>query len=230
MSKPVVIALVTPNSLADEVQKKDLLLADLWELRFDTFQNKSVADLISEVKTMDASKPLLFTVRLQRDGGEWPTEFSGNRLPLWQEALQSGVDWIDIETEENQVLKDELVRLRDRYTPSTQILISHHDFKCSGHVEKLHIRLNQMQQYPADGYKMALTFESPQDELEMKNFLSSKPEKLISCFGMGAWGQNSRKQNPLLGATWTYGYVGDSPSAPGQISVRELVEFYRDIS
>lgn len=224
--KPTVIALITAQNMDQPEVQADLAMADLWELRYDTFApGTDLKALVQDLRGR-ASKPLLLTVRMEGDGGLWPRERSAERLDLWAQALQLGVEWIDIETEVPEQLRQDLWELRKRLGAQTQILISHHDFKNAGGLEQLLARFHGMQSPYGDAYKMALTFADPAEERAMELFVGAQPEKLLSCFSMGALGQRSRLRMPYLGAPWTYGYVGDQPSAPGQLSVRFLREAY----
>lgn len=224
--KPTVIALVTSENMDQPDLQADLLLADLWELRYDTFApGTDLPSLVAHLRAK-APKPLLLTLRLQRDGGFWPVERSWDRLDLWAQALDLGVEWIDIETEVEEELRQKLWSLRESKSATTQILISHHDFQRAGDESVLRARFLRMQSPYAHAYKMALTFESESEEAEMSKFLATGPTGLISCFSMGALGQRSRLLSPYQGAPWTYGYVGEKISAPGQLSVRFLRQAY----
>ena len=41
-------------------------------------------------------------------------------------------------------------------------------------------------------------------------------------------GKKSRKLAPLLGAPWTYGVSGDKVTAPGQMHILELLEYFKN--
>ncbi len=45
---------------------------------------------------------------------------------------------------------------------------------------------------------------------------------------MGELGRASRVLGPWLGCAWTYGYLSGGSVAPGQLSVRQLREFYAE--
>lgn len=225
--KPTVIALITAQNIDQEQLGADFAIADLWELRYDTFDaGTDLGGLIQKLRQRDPSKPILLTVRMERDGGNWPTADSWSRLAIWEQALRLGIEWIDIETEVEENQRQKLWELRQACGAETQILVSHHDFKSAGDLARLQERFDSMQSPYAHAYKMALTFENPIEEAEMTKFLSSKPKNLISCFSMGALGQKSRLLSPYQGAPWTYGFVGEIASAPGQLSVRFLRNAY----
>ena len=228
MHPPQVIALISPLNLDDSILAPELAMANLWEIRGDLWGTETdFTQLIAKVQAQKTNQKIIFTLRLVKDGGLWPNEMARERQSIWRHILrESPMDWLDIECEQgieqHQILHESIRELQ----PQVNLLISHHDFHSAGDLQRLQDRYQAMQSPFGDAYKMALTFDNPLEEDALKQLIQSSPPKLISCFSMGSLGQNSRRMAPLWGAPWTYGYVGEQGSAPGQIRVKDLYQFY----
>ncbi len=219
-SKPQVIALLQ-ESTDLEMFAPSLEIADLFEVRVDLFS--SDFDFAPYLKLLKQKfhKPILWTIRLSCDGGQWPTEKALERAELWEFAFQNEVDWIDAEGDQPLAVST-VLQIRAHYPQSkTKVLCSCHDFKQSGQLEELQKRHQEMLSTGADAIKMALMPQSEADRMALETWLLQKPNKVIACFGMGQIGQRTRFTAPLLNIPWTYGCLG-RPMAPGQIPVAIL--------
>jgi 3-dehydroquinate dehydratase type I len=83
-----------------------------------------------------------------------------------------------------------------------------------------------MMLFNPDIVKFAVTASS-QGELEilLEFALKFRNNTLPACvMSMGKYGPVSRIASPLAGAFLTYGFLGEGPSVPGQVSVTKLRE------
>lgn len=214
---------------------KDHLLCDVLEIRLDTFATSSWINLLQNLSKQLPETPLLLTCRLRRDGGLWDDSLSKERTSKIEQLLNQTqqleitIDYLDFEVEEIQNLGHIKKFLNSQ---NIEFLLSHHNFHSSYTQDQLQKKHDIMISLGADSTKFALMYQTGKDILEAQNFVTSQPKKLKACFGMGELGRQSRLLHPILGkgsATWTYGFVGKKPSAPGQISILEMHLFFKNL-
>jgi 3-dehydroquinate dehydratase I len=214
---------------------KDHLLCDVLEIRLDTFATSAWINLLQNLSKQLPETPFLLTCRLRRDGGMWNNSFSKERTSEIEKLLNQiqqlaiTVDYLDFEVEEIQNIGEIRTLLSSQ---NIELLLSHHNFHGSYTQDQLQEKHDFMISLGADSTKFALMYQTGKDILEAQNFVSSQPQNLKACFGMGELGRQSRLLHPILGkssATWTYGFVGQKPSAPGQISISEMHLFFKNL-
>ena len=230
MTKPIVVGLLTPQSWASRQEKEVLQKCSHLEMRWDLFASSFSANKVKEIWESILlefpHKTWIWTMRLVRDGGAWPNAKAHLRLSYWEAFLQDPPDWLDLEWEEQEALPS----WRQTFGTS-KILFSHHNFKASYSAPKLETLYSELSK-KSDGVKFALTC-SNQEELEdllavVKNLVQNPQAPLLAAFSMGEIGKKSRKLAPLLGAPWTYGVSGDKVTAPGQMHILELLEYFKN--
>ena len=207
--------------------------ATLWscggvELRADGVPPEAVAAVVAD---FDAEKsrrgfagPVIFTLRLRRDGGAWPDAESAARNAVWESLPPGTCDWVDLEVEErDRIAPETLDSLR---SSGVKILLSHHAFEpetpetWAGHLEA-------MRAFGPDGVKFAVSLTTDQVPRLLEFARQVGSEYADSCvLGMGAAGMNTRLLSPLLGCPFTYGYLGEGPVAPGQLDVGSMKTFF----
>lgn len=123
-------------------------------------------------------------------------------------AIDSRADYVDLDLSEKQ-------------TPHGMKLIrSFHDF--ASVPEDLEALYQMMQRQPADFYKIAVTISSTLEALKLVN-LSRRAQGKLIAIGMGPHGEITRLLTPLTYAAT----LEDLKSAPGQLTLDELVHKYR---
>ncbi len=186
--------------------------ADVVELRFDL-----VKDLRPDRLLRLRGKPKLVTVRSrQQGGGARPAD----REPLIRRALAAGVEFVDLEFGEK-----DLVFLR-RPGRSRRVL-SYHDFQGTP-ADLLGLR-REMGAVGGDALLKIVTFaDATSDVLRMRDLLRSAEPGRLAAFCMGPKGIPSRVLAPLWGSAAVYApRRGAMDSAPGQIALEDLFEVYR---
>ena len=188
---------------------------DILEWRVDHYADLSNVDSVMAAakilrKTMP-EKPLLFTFRSAKEGGEQAISTEAY-IALNRAAIDSGlVDMIDLEL----FTGDDQVKETVAYAHA-------HDVKV---VMSNHARLRKMQSFDADIPKIALMPQSTSDvltllaaTLEMQEQYADRP---IITMSMAKTGVISRLAGEVFGSAATFGAVKKA-SAPGQISVNDL--------
>lgn len=227
---PQIVGLATPESLAAPDGPAALRACDVLEIRADLFGEERRPALVAEVRALFPDAPLLFSVRLRRDGGAWPDERAGERLPLFEAALRSGeVSWIDVEADEEAAVRA-LAPLRAE--SSARLLVSNHRWGAPASAGECEREFARALALGPDGVKLVWTLREGDDDRPLLEFLEARRDdpRLMACFAMGEGGRGSRLLAPLAGVPWSYGFVGSGAPAPGQWRVSEMRDCFAEIA
>ncbi|HAU4331122.1 type I 3-dehydroquinate dehydratase [Citrobacter freundii] len=200
---------------------------DILEWRVDHFADVSSIDAVLEaaraIRDVMTDKPLLFTFRSAKEGGEQALSVE-EYLALNRAAVDSGlVDMIDLEL----FTGDEQVKatVEHAHAKNVFVIMSNHDFHKTPATEEIIQRLRKMQELGADIPKIALMPQSKTDvltllsaTLEMQERYADRP---VITMSMAKTGVISRLAGEVFGSAATFGAVKKA-SAPGQISVTDL--------
>ena len=200
---------------------------DILEWRVDHFADLSnVESVMAAAKILRETmpeKPLLFTFRSAKEGGEQAISTEAY-IALNRAAIDSGlVDMIDLElfTGDDQVKET----VAYAHAHDVKVVMSNHDFHKTPEAEEIIARLRKMQSFDADIPKIALMPQSTSDvltllaaTLEMQEQYADRP---IITMSMAKTGVISRLAGEVFGSAATFGAVKKA-SAPGQISVTDL--------
>lgn len=200
---------------------------DILEWRVDHFTEVSSVDAVLEaaraIRDVMSDKPLLFTFRSAKEGGEQALAVE-NYIALNRAAVDSGlVDMIDLEL----FTGDELIKATVEYAHANNVavIMSNHDFHKTPAAQDIVLRLRKMQELGADIPKIALMPQNKTDvltllgaTLEMQERYADRP---IITMSMAKTGVISRLSGEVFGSAATFGAVKKA-SAPGQISVTDL--------
>jgi 3-dehydroquinate dehydratase type I len=229
---PCILGIVTAAMLRDGRYPEALWSCGGVELRADGVPPESVAAVVAD---FDAEKsrrgfkgPVIFTLRLRRDGGAWDDAASAARNAVWESLPPGTCDWVDLEVEElDRIAPETLDSLR---SSGVKLLLSHHAFAPEP-PETWERHLKSMRTFGPDGVKFAVAVTADQvpELLEFARRVGA--EYAASCvLGLGAAGAATRLLGPLLGCPFTYGYLGNGPVAPGQWGVETMKAFFEAAS
>lgn len=164
-----------------------------------------------------SDKPLLFTFRSAKEGGEQALSVA-DYIALNRAAVDSGlVDMIDLEL----FTGDEQVKATVEHAHAKQVLVimSNHDFHKTPASEEIIQRLRKMQEPGADIPKIALMPQNKTDvltllsaTLEMQEHYADRP---IITMSMAKTGVISRLAGEVFGSAATFGAV-KKPQRPGR--------------
>ena len=142
------------------------------------------------------TKPIILTYR-------------GGRVPSVQEALEAGIDLVDVEWEEGVEV-----------VAPDRTVISHHDYEGMRDVEAI---LRKMLALGCRETKLAVT---PADFADNERLLGLQPESgSLSVIGMGERGLYSRILAPFRGASLTF-VAGGAVAAPLQLTLERALQIY----
>ncbi len=210
--------------------RKSSPLTDIIELRIDSMINADMSKLFN-AKRSEAygNTPLLITNRKRDEGGS----FKGSerqRIDLLLQAVELGVEYVDIELSTEYALIEELLKIIRTHGNKTRLIVSCHDFDKTPSEMKLKARFNECINAGAGIVKIVTYARSVEDNLKVLNLIpySRKKDRQIITFCMGKLGRISRVAAPLLGS-----YLGFASlergheSAPGQITIHDMKEIFR---
>ncbi len=201
--------------------------ADVLELRLDYIPNPDINKLLKPRR-----KPVIVTNRPKREGGR----FSGNensRLQLLTNAMELGADYIDVEHDSVQHI---LNYIYHGFTPPSEggdrggvhgckIIVSYHNFlETPLNLDEIYKELCRTGAHIA---KLAVFANDMTDNVRVFQLLKSASLPTIALC-MGEVGLLSRILAQKFGSYMTFASLEEGKeSAPGQITVHELINLYR---
>lgn len=225
----------TEAELLFEAEKLATSVCDLVEWRVDYFNQvrdfQAVAKLSKQISEVLQAKPLLFTFRTKKEGGE--IAFSNAEyFELYLTVIDNGeLDLLDIELFMPEKEVHEVIEAA--HQKAIKIVMCNHDFEKTPSQQEIVTRLCAMQAKHADICKIAVMPKDSEDVLillkatnEMKKNYSDRPIVTIS---MGKIGMISRISGEIFGSAMTFGSA-EKASAPGQIPVLELQDILKRFS
>lgn len=189
------------------------LPCDVIELRVDALPPEVTAE---DVLARPSPKPLLVTVRDAAEGGarEMPyVQRSAWALKLLPMAAM--LDWELVNLEKAPVMA-QLV-----HAAGVQLVASFHDFNATPTLEDLLAKERRARELGADIAKFAFRLNSEQD-MQVGLDLLSRATGPVAVMGMGPQAAESRLLYACQGSRLVYGYLGQTPAAPGQTSAAYL--------
>lgn len=155
--------------------------------------------------------PLLFTARRSEEGGAASLD-AETRMNLLRETLDHAA-LIDIEVASIPEMTNLIEELRERNIPW---IASYHDFKKLPANAALKHAAQKAKEAGAKVFKAAAMLATPDDMARLAEFQLGDHGLLVSTMGMGPLAPISRLLCAQSGSVLNYGYIGDSPTAPGQ--------------
>jgi len=204
---------------------------DIIEWRVDFFEaigdTEAVIETARELRGVVGKRPVIFTRRAEREGGE--------RIPIGDEevvdlyaavAAARLVDFIDFEMGSDP---EHLRRVREcTRQHGIRLILSYHNVSYTPGQDYLVGRFLEAERLGAD---VAMVQVMPRDRTDVLRLLAATAEAddkaripLISI-SLGPLGSVTRMVGGLFGS-WLSFAVGESASAPGQIPIGDLVTVY----
>ncbi len=183
---------------------------DFCELRLDLIK-PDIADLKDLIAT---NKNIIVTCR-QTEGID--------RIKYLKEAIKYSPEYIDIEFETKDSIKEELIELCESY--GVKRIHSYHNFHKTPEYNFLkNIAGEEYRQFKPSIIKIATFVNSGKDNITLFSLL--KEDMPFVVLGMGDKGKTTRILAPLFGSKFTFASINNNPSAPGQIDYFEMKKFY----
>ena len=199
-------------------------LGDLVELRMDYLKRPKLEPLFD-----NREKPIIVVIRRKDEGGKYEMD-ERKRLRILEKAVDLDADYIDIEMRNQRSFVQALMAYRSANKKKTRIILSFHDFQGTPSPRVLQKICDRMIDAGADVVKIVTYAQSLEDNLPLLSLIpyAKKRNRRIIAFCMGEHGKMSRVFAPFMGIAWTYASLGNGrASAPGQLTVQEMREFWR---
>lgn len=196
---------------------------DIIELRVDMFESTDTAHVVEVFRTVrDAlGKPIIATVRDVREGG---VKVIDDRRRLYETCVPL-CEAVDVEVRAGELL----AHARGLVSAADTLLIgSYHHFSETPDEIFLDSIVTKAKDAGADIVKIAVTARTREDLVRLLLFTLRHRDKGMITMSMGDAGLPSRVVSPIFGSLVSYGYVSH-PSAPGQLSVVELMRLFRTL-
>jgi 3-dehydroquinate dehydratase type I len=188
-------------------------LCDIVELRLDSMVNPDLKKLCVSRRC-----PVIATNRKKDEGGCFEGTESA-RVALLCEAVERGVDYVDIELRTGK--KDAHARTKKR----TQLIVSYHDIEGTPSLRRLRTIASQCRARGADMVKIVTRARVIEDTISILQLLhhARATQTPMAAFCMGPEGRLSRIAAPLFGSRISYVAAGEADeTAPGQFTIREM--------
>jgi 3-dehydroquinate dehydratase-1 len=198
------------SALATATSFKVLELCDLAEIRLDLLAADGVVVERARWGHL-AGVPLLFTARCRAEGGALELAV-GQRL-AWLLAALDDATLLDIEVASQGVLQELIAAAAQVGVPW---LGSFHDFEKLPATAVLEAAAQQARAAGAAAFKVAARVDSPADVARLAEFQCSDQGLPLATMGMGPLAPVSRLLCAQYGSVLNYGYLGETPTAPGQ--------------
>ena len=205
-------------SISHMTQITSALLSDveLVELRLDLIKEDphTIFDQISrDVKTIATCRPGIY--------------IEEERIAVLKTSLDLGASFIDIEIESTEESAVELVAHAQKC--GAGIIVSYHNFEQTPDREALGQLMKRCFERGGSIAKIATMVNTLEDTRNLISLYDKPGRKVV--LGMGSMGRITRIMAPYLGAEFTFASLGEGgETAPGQLSLSQLNEFYKVIN
>jgi 3-dehydroquinate dehydratase/shikimate dehydrogenase len=189
------------------------------ELRLDWLASDSerARFLIWLKRNLPSSATAIATCRRHEGGGKYDGDIDGELYWLIQ-AGEAGCDWCDLEMETYQKIPDGVVR---EYPLPHHILLSIHDF---GRTPKLPRAIHVARHGLVDAIKIAANARTIADSIRLLRV--ARRSRNFVAVPMGDVGLPARILALREGSALAYAPV-EAATAPGQVSLQEMLHLYR---
>ena len=208
-TRPLVVGSVSTAEAWSAACAAEALPCDVVELRADGLP----ADTDwAALAAMSCCRPVLVTVRHESEGGLRPMSLE-ERLHIARTLLPlaAALDWEIAQLPAAQEL------VAEAHAAGVPIIASAHDFEKTPALESLLEKEQAARTLGADVAKFAFRLHSAEDMMTGVELLR-RATGTTTAMGMGSLGAVSRLLYAQHGACLVYGYLGDTPTAPGQWS------------
>ncbi|WP_046215951.1 type I 3-dehydroquinate dehydratase [Paenibacillus wulumuqiensis] len=214
----------------EEIRQEALAMqaadVDVVEWRVDFYENvddiEKVKSALGSIRSILPSRPLIFTFRTSREGGEREIDEESYFRLNEEVALTGQVDLVDIEL----FMNEERIRpfIDIAHQNDVHVIVSNHDFQQTPPKEELLSRMHRALELGADIPKISMMPQKISDVLTLLDATCSMHEQTdhpIITISMSGQGMVTRIAGELFGSALTFGSLRNE-SAPGQVPVEDL--------
>ena len=208
-TRPLVVGSVSSLAAWQTTCAAEALPCDVVELRADGLPADTDWAALAQMR---CCRPVLVTVRHESEGGLRPMS-TAERVQIARTLLPlaAALDW---EIAQLPAVPELVAEARAAGVP---IIASAHDFEKTPALETMLEKEQQARALGATVAKFAFRLHSAEDMMTGVELLR-RSSGTTTAMGMGPLGAVSRLLYAQHGACLIYGYLGDTPTAPGQWS------------
>lgn len=184
---------------------------DLAEIRLDSLAAEGWRAGERPWGHLAGAVPLLFTARRREEGGATPAD--DDERMAWLAAVLDEAAWVDVEVASVDGMGTLLREVRSRKLPW---VASFHDFSRLPTEAVLASGVARARAAGAAMFKVAARLHTPADVARLADFQRQDHPLAVSTMGMGELAPVSRLLCAQCGSVLNYGYLGNTPTAPGQ--------------
>lgn len=209
LSRPLVVGSVSSAEAWQTACVAETLPCDVVELRADGLPADTDWAALAQMR---CCRPVLVTVRHESEGGLRSMD-AAERVAIGRALLPmaAALDWEIARLEEAAEL------LAEARAAGVVTIASAHDFEQTPSLESLLEKEQHARSLGAEVAKFAFRLHSAENMMTGVELLR-RASGTTTVMGMGALGAVSRLLYAQHGACLVYGYLGDTPTAPGQWS------------
>lgn len=222
--RPAIIVPLTASQdgeLLAQARRVNRSSADIVEWRCDRYagleNSATVIALAGRLREVLAPRPVLFTVRSRREGGESRINDEATRDLIADVCQAHVVDAVDVE------YRGPAARRTMEAAQAAGVLVigSNHDFHGTPSAQEMVDRLDAMEAMGADVCKLSVMPHDPKDVARLFLATATRIEQSrtpLITIAMGRLGMISRLGGQAFGSCATFA-VADEASAPGQLPI-----------
>ena len=208
-TRPLVVGSVSDMDAWNAACSAETLPCDVVELRADGLPADTDWTALA---SMRCCRPVLVTVRHESEGGLRAMDTAERvRIARTLLPMASALDWEIAQLPAAQDL------VAEAHAAGVPVIASAHDFEKTPALETLLEKEQTARALGADVAKFAFRLHSAEDMMTGVELLR-RATGTTTAMGMGPLGAVSRLLYAQHGACLVYGYLGDTPTAPGQWS------------
>jgi 3-dehydroquinate dehydratase type I len=214
---PLVVGTLSSRSSLPSARRVADYPCNVVEVRLDQI-GTDTPGWLGECQAIEAAGvPVLLTLRLASEGGNW-VKPDAERLPFLSSALNN-LSCIDVEFASELCVP----LCRQAAELGKCVVVSSHNFQETPDYAVLKRILDKILAIPNAIPKITTMINTEVDVETLQKLLEITTVRPICILGMGSLGTKTRTLFPTLGACLAYGYL-DVPSAPGQLSSSQLMQ------
>lgn len=214
--RPLVVGSIGNAAVLRDTSAPEVLAeCDLVEIRLDVLAAENALDPAAWRHL--SGVPILFTARCREEGGVM--ESTVHQRSEWIELALPDAAAIDIEVASLAEMAGITARTLARDVP---LVASFHDFSVTPPVGVWQERLETARAAGASVFKAAARVHGPSDVAALATFQATGHGLPVAMMGMGPLAPVSRLLCAQYGSVLNYGYLGNTPTAPGQWSAARL--------
>lgn len=192
---------------------------DIVEFRLDQLVMESSKAVQAAIESTANVIPVLITARCKAEGSEY--DLSSEQRASLLKKFSSHASLFDTEIASAEAMQHSIQELKQQ---GLQLVLSAHDFQSTPAPSILREKIQLAHKYGADIAKFAVFHNSLADLHSAAHLMQDCFSTPVAMMGMGDLAPVSRVLFAQLGSVLNYGYLGDTPTAPGQWPAKLLKE------